>query len=413
MYFEALKQEVIDKWWLSNCEYPDFKPLYTKQNDRALIIFKKQVTAFINQLIASGRDSDKEKMALAAGKTFMEKTIGISSWAADTLFSEAYLTCSEAFVKRAKKVAPDLSMVGLFQALRNLWTMNSMQIYLEHPIQLTDAMFAYSMLYPLTDNYLDNPERSKAEKLNFNGRFRLKIKTGKADEFTAEESQIFEMIDLIAGDYDRGTYPMVYQSLLAILDGQNMSLFQQDSPGPYQKDILGISIYKGGSSVLADAYLIKGSLTPEQERFAFYYGVLLQFADDLQDLKTDAKDGHATIFNLQVKHGNLEAVASKYLNLMTCFFETIFVPTTDQATALKEIMFKSLELLVFSALIDQRRYLSNGFLSQVKQANCFSHRTYVKVEKQFRKQFKKMTKVLGGQPYAIDKIQSNTGTSLS
>lgn len=404
MYFEGLKQEVIDQWWLSGATFTNFKPLYTKKNDQALITLKDQMKLFIDHIIKNGRDSENEKVVLEKGKIFMEQTIGISPWSADTLFSEAYLTCSEAFVKRAKIVAPDLSTVGIFQALRNLWTMNSMQIYLNSPIQLTDAMFAYSMLYPLTDNYLDSPERSKAEKYNFNGRFRTKIATGEADAFTPEESRIFEMIDLIAGDFDRVAFPSVYEALLAILDGQNMSLHQQDSPGPYQKDILGISIYKGGSSVLADAYLIKGTLTPEQERFAFYYGVLLQFADDLQDLKTDAKEGHATIFNLQVKHGHLEALACKYLNLMTHFFETIFEPSSDQSVALKEIMSKSLELLIFTALIEQRRYLSRTFLNQVKQGSCFSHRTYIKVEKQFRKQLKKITQNYGGQIFAIDKI---------
>jgi hypothetical protein len=36
---------------------------------------------------------------------------------------------------------------------------------------LTPAIFTYSMLYPYTDNYLDNPATSRERKLGFSARF--------------------------------------------------------------------------------------------------------------------------------------------------------------------------------------------------------------------------------------------------
>jgi hypothetical protein len=80
-------------------------------------------------------------------------------------------------------------------------------------------------------------------------------------------------------------------SRLANIDSiiANYEKMDQDS---YEKDILAMSIEKGGSSVLADAYLINGTLTEKEATFFFGYGVLLQICDDLQDGKKDLQEQH-------------------------------------------------------------------------------------------------------------------------
>ena len=49
---------------------------------------------------------------------------------------------------------------------------------------------------------------------------------------------------------------------------------------PYEVDVLGISLEKGGTSVLADGYLVAGSLTRPQAELAFGFGAYLQIVDD-------------------------------------------------------------------------------------------------------------------------------------
>jgi hypothetical protein len=61
--------------------------------------------------------------------------------------------------------------------------------------------------------------------------------------------------------------------------------------------ILSISFFKGGTSVLADAFLVKGNLNMDEMHFAFAYGAFLQLLDDLQDAKDDKKDKHQTLFS--------------------------------------------------------------------------------------------------------------------
>jgi hypothetical protein len=53
------------------------------------------------------------------------------------------------------------------------------------------------------------------------------------------------------------------------------------NPAPHQIDVVGISFEKGGTSVLADGYLVAGSLTAAQPDWIFGFGVLTQLLDDL------------------------------------------------------------------------------------------------------------------------------------
>jgi len=75
------------------------------------------------------------------------------------------------FAQHARSFDPSLSGAEIFQAMRNVWTTNGLQLLLGLPVELTPATFAYSMLYPYTDNYLDDPAIAKMEKESFNERF--------------------------------------------------------------------------------------------------------------------------------------------------------------------------------------------------------------------------------------------------
>jgi hypothetical protein len=376
-------------WWQSSSRYNGFDKRYSKENDSELVKLKTTLVKYIETYDKDKPfDASEQQEVLLTCKSFMIQTMGVSEWAADQIFNEDYVACSQSFIERAKELVPDLERVGLFQALRNVWTMNSMQIYFGKSVKLTNAIFAYSMLYPLTDNYLDNPNTSKADKYEFNKRFLEKIKTGVAEHFTDEEQMIFHMIDLIEEDFDRSDYPDVYESLEAILEGQTLSIKQQGIESPYTVDLLGISIYKGGASVLADAYLVEGKLDYNQEKFAFNYGVLLQFADDLQDIKEDQENQHFTIFNIQTN--KLDETICMYLNMMDHFFENVFMDTTNQQKALKEIMGLSLRLLIFTALLKNKKCISKSMHKEIVVSNTFSIRTLNKVERKFNNQLGKI-----------------------
>ncbi len=81
---------------------------------------------------------------------------------------QGYLQAARAFFLQVRLEDPNLSNPEIFQALRNVWIMNSLQLYFDLPLAVTPAVYAYSLLYPYTDNFLDDPAVSAAEKAAFN-----------------------------------------------------------------------------------------------------------------------------------------------------------------------------------------------------------------------------------------------------
>lgn len=154
---------------------------------------------------------------------------------------------------------------------------------------LTPAVYAYSLLYPYTDNYLDNPAVFLEEKQAFNERLSHVI-DGEKDHST----RVFELIGLIEEQFPRNQFPDVFDSIQFIHEAQTASLRQHQSLS--EEMVLRLSFEKGGSSVLADAFLVKGSLTEEEMQFAFNYGAFLQLLDDLQDINEDKAEGRRTQF---------------------------------------------------------------------------------------------------------------------
>ena len=73
----------------------------------------------------------------------------------------------EKFAARARTFDPNLPEAEIQQALRNLWVFNSIQFYLGKRVALTPSAFAYSLVYPYTDNCLDGQEETLREKHAF------------------------------------------------------------------------------------------------------------------------------------------------------------------------------------------------------------------------------------------------------
>lgn len=63
--------------------------------------------------------------------------------------------------------------------------MIAFQLIMGIKIELTTSIFGYNMLYPYTDNVIDNPNISKEEKKQFAINFRLRLQ-GKVSQSTTE-----------------------------------------------------------------------------------------------------------------------------------------------------------------------------------------------------------------------------------
>ena len=229
-----------------------------------------------------------ERLFFNSTRTFLRDGLDFSDNQLKVMFSDELTEVTRQFVRKAKRFDPTLTFHDIFQACRNMWIMNGLQIVLGLPVKQTSSMFAYSLLYPYTDNLIDNPAISSFDKSIFSTNFYLRLAGMNPMPNNAVEKTIFSLVAMIEEEYPRSAYPEVYKSLLAIHEAQTRSAQLIHSTDKLSEtETLQICIAKGGASVLADGYLVAGKLSKDQEYFLFGYGAYLQLLDDIQDVEED------------------------------------------------------------------------------------------------------------------------------
>ena len=246
---------------------------------------------------------------------FGERRFGWPDGYRRLLFGDAFYETSVAFARQARAFDPALCLDDLWQAMRNVWIGNNLQMLLGRPVRLTPGLFAYSMLYPVTDNLIDSPDRTPDEKRAFNARLGARLMGDTVTAGCTAEASAFRLVSQIEQEFPRRAYADVWGSILAIHRGQIASLRQQGTPLS-ENELFDISFAKGGASVLADLYLVVGEATPAEERFAFGYGVFLQLLDDLQDVKADIAARHQTLFTVAASEGRLDTLTAHLVSFI-------------------------------------------------------------------------------------------------
>lgn len=221
--------------------------------------------------------------------------------------------------RTARRLGVSASVADILQASRNAWTACGLQLLYGEQMRLTPSIFAYSMLYPATDNYLDAGDVTREEKLGFSLRFGQRLGGCAVAPANGQETEVWRLVAMIEDEHPRSAGSRVYAGLREIHQAQQESLrFQRRDPGDgarrRENDMLRVSFRKGGASVLADAYLAAAAPSPHAERFAFFWGVFLQLADDLQDLREDRATGAVTLFTEAAGREPLDVLTAKTLH---------------------------------------------------------------------------------------------------
>ncbi len=178
-----------------------------------------------------------------------------------------------------------------------------------------------------------------------------------------QERKIFRMIDLIEAQWERDRYPKVYDSLLAIHHAQTLSIKLISKLNHVRFDEgFKICIQKGGTSVVADGYLVFGDLTPEQEEFFYYYGAYLQLLDDLQDVGTDLSDSLMTAYAILAGKEKLDKWLNKTYYLGLKILDCAERINSERLPAFKALMKKSTDLFLTAAVLTNRPFFSEGFV---------------------------------------------------
>ena len=188
-----------------------------------------------------------QERILVAFRGFARLALGFDEGNRDVLLERGLPEIGTLFAQTAHRLDPRVSGSDIFQAMRNVRTMNCLQLMLGHAIELTPAVFAYSMLYPYTDNYLDDPTLTTNEKSAFNERSGRRLAGEDVLPLNDRERAIFKLVGMIEGQFDRVRYPGLFPSLHAIHRAQcrSVRLLRRDA-SPYEVDVLDISFEKGG-----------------------------------------------------------------------------------------------------------------------------------------------------------------------
>lgn len=378
-----------------NIDYYDFAKI-NKTSSLRKIINEKKIQKLLDSLISkiksytninpnelSIKDSEEIKKIIIShllefdkGKYFFDKPF------LKFFIDKGYLDVAEDFINRAKKEDNNLTGEEIFQAMRNVWIMNSLQIIWGISLDLTPSIYAYSMLYPYTDNLLDRPDIDLQEKSRFNYKLTKTLKGEKQISSNYHENRVFSLIQDIESQYNREDFSQVYESILLIQEAQIESLKQDQNETMTDDNILPISFFKGGSSVLADAFLVKGNLSKEEMEFSFEYGAFLQLLDDLQDTIEDKVEGHQTIFSINDKV-DLDKNISK---LISYIFE-VNTPNSGDSQAMvfmKEVISSCSLIMVMDAVGRNHSLVSKKLYKKLESYSKVRLSFYKKMESQLK-----------------------------
>jgi len=354
--------------------------------DRAMHTIERESDAVKHT--RAGRLAARERI-LAVFSQFATVALGLPTDAVD-LITGVFLPAGAEFARRSRQFDPELTMASIIQACRNAWTVCGLQPLLGEPAGITPSIVGYSLLYPYTDNYLDAAGTSPAAKREFCMRFRQRLRGETLTPAGAHERAVWALFEMVEGQYPRANNPQVFDSMLAIHQAQEESIAQltKKSAGlnlprslrhgwirllrprlegaPAAGRILAISCAKGGTSVLADACLARGWVTAQESRLVFDWGALLQFGDDLQDVREDLRQGSATLFTRAIAEGlPLDALVRQLLN----FSERVGAEMDEFAhgsPVLKNLLRTSWRSLIVGAIANEREFFTPEFVREIE-----------------------------------------------
>lgn len=288
------------------------------------------------------------------------------------VLTEEFLPVGIQLARWAKRFDAELGNADILQACRNAWTACGMQPLLGARLHLTPAILGYSLIYPYSDNYLDQAQVSGRDKHRFSARFRCRLRGESIASAGAHEHHLWDLVGLIEQQFPPSLYPAVFDCLLAIHRAQEASITQIDRCGASNVgEILRISCDKGGTSVLADACLVHGSLTPQEAEFAYAWGVLLQLGDDLQDVYEDLERGSDTLFTHAVRSNQpLDALVAQLLNFSDAVAALLDkLPHGD--AEFKSLLRMSWRSLVIMAVAEAHAFFTPAFVAELEVYSAF------------------------------------------
>ncbi|MDF2868692.1 MAG: hypothetical protein K0R05_267 [Anaerocolumna sp.] len=276
---------------------------------------------------------------------------------------DAFVTEIKDFLREVRSYTPELSFADMGQALRNYIVYMMFKQIHEDNSPFSRTCYGYSMLYPYTDNYIDNPGNSAVNKERYNALIQDFLNKKQHIPTCTYDTKTLHFLSAASTVVDCSDSDTARTLLLLMLDAQAESLKQQKSENPLTlEERLAISLYKGGVSVLIDRYYVAKEMNREDFLFYLGFGFFLQLADDLQDIKEDSKRGGQTLFTISLQEEALEKLVNKLLHFVRnlCFS---FYP---ENTAFLQFVLNSSYQLIAMSLNRSKEYFRTDYVKHME-----------------------------------------------
>jgi len=379
---EQLAAESIARWQRGEEYFPPLGRRFTPaQQSHKEVLLDRFLSSLEGELQSAPRTKTQRarvhERITSAFAEFARTALELEDRHLALLLDQGFPSVGTSLGRLARRFDPDVGTAEILQACRNAWAACGLQALFGLPMSVTPPIFAYSMLYPYSDNYLDDDAVPRELKLRFSAQFRRRLAGQNLPAANGREETIWRLVSLIESGYARAEYPEVYASLLAVHRSQEESIRLLDrSPGDIDQihgnpdEVLPIVFAKGGASVLADAYLAAGRLTEAEAGFAFDWGVLLQLGDDLQDVREDSGKGLRTVFSTAAANNPLDALTNRTFHFALDVM-TRMAALTRAPEALKDLLRRSSISLVVRAAGALPELYSGAYIAELETYSPF------------------------------------------
>lgn len=242
-----------------------------------------------------------------------EKLAGILKNMGDELYFQ-FESETKRFIKKAYVFDEKLDNEQIIQSIRNYFIYVMIVDFQGEKQEASDVIVAYSLLYPYTDNVLDDVNITMEEKVHMDNFINMKLKEEYCTPHSSVEEKIGVLLERILHNYKGIQKEKVRMTLLLLLDAQHKSIGQIDNrTDMMHSDVLNLSAYKGGTSVLADYLLATDNYDDNEIIFYMKFGFILQLVDDLQDITEDENKGSRTLMTIAKSKDELEETVYRLL----------------------------------------------------------------------------------------------------
>jgi hypothetical protein len=350
---ESYIDHFVKIWEKSPTTFPEFKRAYSEAEQLERENNFEQIQLKMKSLqsrsaIKKLRNSNPESKFFPVFRSFLQSIFDFEEAHLEIILSEQFRGVSKDFFYQARDFGPELTPENIYQGLRNVWIMNGLQLMMNIPVEITPSVFAYSMIYPYSDNLLDDPHISGKEKQEFSVRFNRRLHGEYVSPLNHTERQLFQLVGMFEEQYNRIDFPEVYQSLYAIQKGQTDSLKLLRTDGLTESEIQRVCFEKGGASVLADGYLVAGKLSRQKEQALFGYGIYLQLLDDIQDMKEDA-DANTNTMCTSLQRVNLGEFVNRTIHFGRVALEEMKCFEASNVDEFLNLMNRSIETMAIES----------------------------------------------------------------